>query len=212
LFEEVEQLQQARARGAGQSKLLRGVGERFSLLQLLRGIVGLDGFGLDEDRSVATLDVGRGGRDGAGDVARGQNSGGSDDHQGNCCPDDFHDLCFHGSRKLRLAVVSLIVLLRADIPQIGIERLVAVRVVFLRTEVLDVDGYLREVFPTRMYATRDSRETVADKDLIRCHRRRAFGLLAHKNAVAVRVCGCGDAVRAKKHLCAAVLTTLTGFC
>ena len=166
MFEEVEQIQQARARGAGQSKLFRVVGERFSLLQLLRSVVGLDGLGLDENRGVAALDVGRGGRDGASDVARSQNSGGSDDHQGNRCPDDFHDLCFHGSRKLGLAVVSLIILLRADIPQIGIERLVAVRVVFLRTEVLDVDGYLREVFPSRVYATRDSRETVADKNLI----------------------------------------------
>ena len=108
--------------------------------------------------------------------------------------------------------MSLIVLLRADVPQIGIERLVAVRVVLLRTEVLEVDGYLREVFPSRVYATRDSRETVADKDLIRCHRRRTLGFLAHEYAVTIGVRGRCGTVRAKQHLCATVLTTLTGFC
>ena len=83
----------------GRGGRLSNVGVRGSIRQLLAGVVGLDGFGLDEDRGVAALDVRRRGRDGAGDVARSQNSGGSDDHQGNCCPDDFHDLCFHGSRK-----------------------------------------------------------------------------------------------------------------
>jgi len=60
-----------------------------SVRQFFRGVVGLNGLGLDEDSGVATLDVGRGGRDGTGDVARSQDGGGSDDHQGNSCPDDL---------------------------------------------------------------------------------------------------------------------------
>jgi len=166
--------------------------------QLLAGVVGLDGLGLDEDRGVATLDVGRGGRDGAGDVARCQNSGGSDDHQGNCCPDDFHDLCFHSFRKLRLAVQRILY----HVPQVRVERLVAVRGVLLRTEGLLILNDLRQVFPSCMNATRDSRKVVANCNLIRGDRRgTGYSRQAtQKQTRASRVGGCGNAVRGENHL------------
>ena len=107
--------------------------------------------------------------------------------------------------------IRLVVRRSADVPTVRLQGLQATRLVFLRVERRDVLCGLRHVLATGSYSAGDRREACTLCLLVSGDGCRTFHFLAQIQAVAVATCGRGDAVRAKQHLCAAVLTTLTRF-
>lgn len=78
------------------------------------------------------------------------------------------------------AVVLLVILLCTDVPKILPQGFAATRLLLLIPEVLDVSDNLREVSAASIDCTGYCRETVAYKDLIRCHRSGALWRFAQE--------------------------------
>ena len=151
------------------SGVLRVMSEDFAMgreSELLAGIVGLDGFGLDDAGGVALLPVLGLGGDSAGDVAAGEgyHATAGDKHCGG-----EEEKLLHGSA-LRLAVL-LVVLVGAEVPEVLVERLVAR--LLLRLEVSDVGGDEAEVLLTQLHSAADCTETSACQGLVGGDRRLA---------------------------------------
>ena len=105
------------------------------MLQFLTCVVGLDGFGLNDDGGVIALDVPALVRDRPRDVATG--------HAG--CGGYRHNACNKDLSHTRLSVMRLIVLLSADAPEVLAHGLGTAGGVFLREESLLVGNDLRQI-------------------------------------------------------------------
>ena len=113
---------------------------------------------------------------------------------------------------LALALMRLVILLPADIPEVRRHGLLAVRVFLLRIERSEVGGHLAQVFATRLHGSRHRAEAETCVDGVLGLRDVDLGRFAHVQAVALVTRGGCCAVGTEQHFRARVLAALARLC